>query len=172
MLIGALGCNLAWGTIDAVIYLLGCLVEKGRNLKVYRAVHKTATPERAQRLIADVLPPLVASILRPEELVAISSRLRQLPEPPARVRLHRSDVLGALGVFLLVFLSTFPVAIPFLVIHNAGLALRASNVVAVLMPFAVGFAIGRLVGGRPLMNGVAMVVLGVALVALTLALGG
>ena len=25
MLIGALGCNLAWGLIDAVLYLMGCL---------------------------------------------------------------------------------------------------------------------------------------------------
>ena len=32
MLIGALGCNLAWGIIDAVLYLMGCLAEKGRDL--------------------------------------------------------------------------------------------------------------------------------------------
>ena len=30
MLIGALGCNLAWGIIDAVLYLMGCLADKGR----------------------------------------------------------------------------------------------------------------------------------------------
>src|SRR5207249_4453585 len=30
MLIGALGCNLAWGIIDGVFYLMGCLAEKGR----------------------------------------------------------------------------------------------------------------------------------------------
>ena len=32
MLVGALGCNLAWGIIDAVFYLMGCLAEKGRDL--------------------------------------------------------------------------------------------------------------------------------------------
>ena len=32
MLIGALGCNLAWGIIDAMLYLMGCLAEKGRDL--------------------------------------------------------------------------------------------------------------------------------------------
>ena len=31
MLIGALGCNLAWGIIDGVLYLMGCLAEKGRG---------------------------------------------------------------------------------------------------------------------------------------------
>ena len=30
MLVGALGCNLAWGLIDAVFYLMGCLAEKER----------------------------------------------------------------------------------------------------------------------------------------------
>ena len=47
-----------------------------------------------------------------------SARLKQLPEPPARARLQRDDWLGALGVFLLVFLSTFPVVIPFLVMNE------------------------------------------------------
>jgi len=31
MLIKALGCNLAWGIIDAVLYLMGCLADKGRD---------------------------------------------------------------------------------------------------------------------------------------------
>jgi hypothetical protein len=35
MLIGALGCNLAWGIIDGVLYLMGCLADKGRNLMTY-----------------------------------------------------------------------------------------------------------------------------------------
>ena len=35
-------------------------------------------------------------------------RLGQLPEPSALVPLNRADFVGAAGVFLLVFLSTFP----------------------------------------------------------------
>src|SRR3954465_1867820 len=52
MLIGALGCNLAWGIIDAVLYLMGCLAEKGRGLSAFRAVRKSNDPTQAQRLIA------------------------------------------------------------------------------------------------------------------------
>ena len=37
MLIGALGCNLAWGVIDAVLYLMGSLSEKGTGLLAFRA---------------------------------------------------------------------------------------------------------------------------------------
>ena len=32
MLVAILGCNLAWGVIDGLFYLMGCLAEKGRNL--------------------------------------------------------------------------------------------------------------------------------------------
>src|SRR4051812_49757418 len=51
MLIGALGCNLAWGIIDAVLYLMGCLAEKGRGLITLRAVRKARDSQYAQRLI-------------------------------------------------------------------------------------------------------------------------
>src|SRR6267154_778634 len=59
MLIGALGCNLAWGIIDGVLYLLGSLAEKGRGLKTLRAVRSAADPTKAHRLIAGALPPLL-----------------------------------------------------------------------------------------------------------------
>src|SRR6188508_2699670 len=60
MLIGALGCNVAWGIIDAMLYLMGCLAVKGRNLMTHMAVRKAADPHEAQRLIADALPSVVA----------------------------------------------------------------------------------------------------------------
>jgi hypothetical protein len=172
MLIGAVGCNLAWGIIDGVLYLMGCLAEKGRALTTFRAVRQVTDPEKGQRLVADALPPLVASVLEPSELEAMRQRLQQLPEPPARARLSKDDWIGAVGVFLLVFLSTFPVALPFLFMQNALVALRVSNGIAVVMLFAAGYAFGRLTSHRPKVMGVAMVILGCALVAMTMALGG
>src|SRR5215204_5800644 len=40
MLIGALGCNLAWGVIDAVLYLMGCLSERAQGIRTVLAVRK------------------------------------------------------------------------------------------------------------------------------------
>src|SRR5687768_2467667 len=65
MLIGALGCNLAWGIIDAVLYLMGSLADKGRSLITYRAVRQATDPQKAQRLIADALPSVLASVVQP-----------------------------------------------------------------------------------------------------------
>jgi hypothetical protein len=172
MLIGALGCNLAWGIIDGILYLMGCLAEKGQGLLTFRAVRKATDAKAAQRVIAEALPSVVASVLTPAELETMHERLKQLPEPLERARLGRDDWRGALGVFLLVFVSTFPVVIPFIFMRSAGPALRVSNVIAILMLFLTGYAFGRLTGRRPWLVGISMVVLGSVLVGLTMALGG
>ena len=172
MLIGALGCNLAWGIIDGILYLMGCLAEKGRNLMTFQAVRSATDPQQAHRLIADALPPVIASVLQPAELDAMQQRLKQLPEPPDRAHLSKDDWLGGAAVFLLVFLSTFPVVIPFIVMRNAVPALRVSNAIAIVMLFITGYVYGRNVGHHPWLVGISMVVLGAVLSALTMALGG
>jgi len=172
MLIGALGCNFAWGIIDGVLYLMGCLAEKGHSLMTYRAVRAASDPKKAQGLIAGALPSVVASVMKPAEFEAIRLRLQKLPEPPSRARLSGSDWRGALGVFLLVFLSVFPVSVPFIFMQNAMTAMRISNVIAIGMLFFAGAAYGRSVGRSPWAVGIAMVGLGGVLVTITIALGG
>ena len=172
MLIGALGCNLAWGIIDAVFYLMGCLSERGHNILALRAVHKATDRVEAHRIIADALPPSLASVLTEAEFAAMRETLIRLPEPPAHPRLSRHDWLAAFGVFLVVFLSTFPVVTPFIFIHEARLALRVSNGIAIAMLFMSGYAFGRYSGFRSERIGLAMVVVGMAMVAMTMALGG
>ena len=173
MLIGALGCNLAWGVIDAVFYLMGSLAEKGRNLAIFRSVRAAADPRAGAA--ADRGRAAARWSRRwssPPELEALHQRLRQLPEPPGPARLSGSDWRGAAGVFLLVFLSTFPVAVPFIVMQDAARAMRASN--ARRRRDAVRRRRRLRARRRPLAvaGRRAMVALGAVLVALTIALGG
>jgi hypothetical protein len=172
MLIGALGCNLAWGIIDAVFYLMGCFSAQGHGILQLKAVRTLSDPSAAHRVIADALPPRVASVLSPAELEVMRQKLNQLPEPPARPRLGRDEWLGALAVFLLVFVSTLPVALPFTLVGDPRLALRTSNAVAVVLLFLVGYRFGHYAGHRPWGMGCAMVILGSALVGITISLGG
>ena len=172
MLIGALGCNLAWGLIDAVFYLMACLADRGRDLATFIAVRRTSDPKEAERLIAGALPPLVVSVMEPAELSSLHQRLKRLPEPPKLARLGKDDWLGGLGVLLLVFLTTFPVVIPFVFMHEVAPALRVSNAIAIAMLAASGAMFGRITGRNPWLVGVGMVVFGAVLVAITIALGG
>ncbi len=71
MLMGAIGCSLAWGCIDAVFYLLGCLSERGRNLLLLGRVRKASDPGEARQIIADALPPLIVFHMRAEEFESL-----------------------------------------------------------------------------------------------------
>jgi VIT1/CCC1 family predicted Fe2+/Mn2+ transporter len=163
---------LAWGIIDAALYLMGCLAEKGRAILIFRAVRKAVDQQKAHRLIGDALPSIVTSILEPAELESMHQRLKQLPEPLERARLSKDDWLGAIGVFFLVVMSTFPVVIPFIFMHKTLPAMRVSNTIAILMLFIIGCAFGRMIGRSRWLVGIAMVVLGSILVGITIALGG
>jgi len=74
MLIGALGCNIAWGIIDGLLFLMGCLAERGQALKTLHAVRSTPDAEKGQSLIADALPPMLSSALEPAELETMRQR--------------------------------------------------------------------------------------------------
>lgn len=173
MWIAALGCNLAWGIIDGIMYLMGCLSEQAQRIRTVVAVREAAQPETAHRIIRNAMPPLIAPILQTTELERLRLHLIQPPDPPKRAGLTGRDWVGAFAVFLLVFLSTLPVVLPFVFMSDHALrALRLSNAIAILMLFLVGSAFGHCAGYRSWRMGVAMVLLGAVLVGITIALGG
>ena len=57
MLLAALGCNLAWGIIDAGVFLMARFNQRGRNAMQLRAVRTAADIADAHRIITDALPP-------------------------------------------------------------------------------------------------------------------
>ncbi len=172
VLIGAIGCNLAWGIVDAVMYLLTILIERGRNLSIARAVRECGDPERGRRILADVLPEPLPELFEGSALENARAKLVALPEIRKRPHLTRRDLRGAIGVFLLVFLSTFPVVVPFLFFAPLDRAMRVSNAVAIVMLYVTGHTLGRHAGIGAVRTGVAMVAVGIVLVGITIALGG
>ena len=172
MLIGALGCNLAWGIVDGGLYLLGRINSRGGKVRILHAVRQAPDSETARSVIADALPPELAAFLPAQQLEAMRQKLQQLPAPSRRVSLTTRDWTGALGLCLLSFVSTFPVVIPFIFLSDARMALRVSYAVAILMLFCCGYVFGIQSGLRPWAAGLAMVVLGGALVGVAVVLGG
>ena len=172
MLIGALGCNLAWGLIDAIMYIMSCVSERGHNFKILRQVHGTRDARKANRIIAEALPPVVNLVLPESAFDGMRIKMRDLPEPPPRPRLRKEDWQGAVGIFLLVFFSTFPIVLPFIVVPTIRMASHISDAIAITMLFLSGYSYGRYAGHSAWGWGLSMVLIGGVMVGLTIALGG
>jgi VIT family len=172
LLIGMVGCNLAWGLVDAVMFLMSTLAERGHNLLTLRAVHAAPGPDAAHQVISGAVPPWMAPLLSRDHLETLRQGLLRMQNLPPAPRLTASDWMGALGVFLLVFLSTLPLVVPFLLFSEVRLALRTSNLIAIVLLFVNGYVLAQYSGYRPFRTGLTMVFLGLVLVAITMALGG
>ena len=172
MLIGAFGCNTAWGLVDAVLYIMMARTAEKRGFTILNFVRRSKDKNKTHQFIADALPPVIANVLKPEEMENIRQRVLQLPEPKISRKQIWKDYKIAVGIFFLVLLSTFPVAAPFMFIDDVQTALRISNAIAILMMFFCGWGLGKYAGRKPFLMGITMSVLGIVLVLVTIALGG
>jgi hypothetical protein len=174
MLVAILGCNLAWGLIDGIFYVLGQMFERGRLLRVRLKVRQTSSDEEARSLLGDELDDLLAPVTdearRASLYDSIVQRMRSEAMPLSRVR--KGDFLGGLAAGWLVFFCSFPAALPFLFIDDPRLALRVSNVLLLALLFAVGYRFAKDTMARPWLTGATFLLVGAALVVLTIALGG
>lgn len=171
MLVAALTCNLAWGLVDGVMYVLTSVAERARRVAVLLGI-RAADPRVARSLVLSALPEAFEAITDDDEADRIAARIRAQPEPEPRSPVTGEDLRGGLWSGVLVVLATFPPTIPFMLVADAQRALRISNGVAVASLFLAGFWLGRATGIRAWLLGLVMVVLGGSLVAVTIALGG
>ena len=172
MLAAALGCNIAWGLVDAVMYLVRTLTERGRMFTLVRSI-RSADAETGRRALRDAMASAPAArLVSTTEIEAMHARLLALTDLPSRPRLQRADLLAALGIFVIVVASTFPVALPFVLLDDPATALSVSRVTAVAMLFMAGLALGRYAGYGSWKTGAMMAALGVGVVAVVIALGG
>ncbi|MBL8002085.1 MAG: hypothetical protein JNL05_09005 [Flavobacteriales bacterium] len=172
MLVGALGCNLAWGLIDACFYLMGILAQRGRGRQLVKRLGATRERQETAEVFAEAIPELVVELMTPREREHLRTRIASLGKDRLPALITLDDLKGAIGVFLWVFLVTFPVALPFLFIGNAFIALRVSNAIAIALLGLIGWRLARYAGFIPWLTILAMVLFGVLMVGITIALGG
>lgn len=175
LILATLGCNIAWGVIDAVLFLLGMGLYRRNRANVLRSI-TTATDERsALEVIAHEfflddgpmrLDPCDQDQLQ-RYLLVLARRAKS-----SNVRISAGDLIGASIVFVIVAATAIPAVIPFLLIEDSYLALRVSNLLLVALLYATGYAWARVAGSPPVPVGIAMTVLGLVLVTVAVILGG
>jgi hypothetical protein len=175
LIAAAIGCNVAWGVIDATLFVLGSLFYRSQRARFIRALKSAGSEAEALTAVQKefgledeplaVLPEDRARLY--QSILALSSHATI-----ARVRLQPRDFISAFAVFALVTVTALPGVIPFLLLEDSHLALRLSNVVLILLLFLVGYWWGHYTDARPWRVGVTVMLLGVSMVFVAVALGG
>jgi VIT1/CCC1 family predicted Fe2+/Mn2+ transporter len=168
------GCNLAWGIIDGVMYVMTCMFERARVVRLHEKILAVDDEPRAMELVAGELDERLAPISDHRARLAFYGDIVRTVRAtePGRVRITREDVFGGIASFWLVFITALPAVIPFLIIDDPVRALRASNTLLIAMLFLVGYAWGKRVNDRPWAVGLSMTMFGVILVLVAIRLGG
>jgi hypothetical protein len=174
LLLAAIGSNVAWGIIDASMYIMNVMVVRRGKIRLVEAVQRASDPEAALALVKDRVEPELQELLGPEKAEAFSkSVLTHIVGAHIKERiLTKEDFYGALASFWLVFVSCLPAAIPFLIFSEPQVALRISNFLLIAGLFYVGQKWARYAGRNPLLIGSAMIAVGLGLVGVAILLGG
>ena len=78
VLIGAIGCNLAWGIIDAVMYLMGMRGQRRLEASAFTAIRDEKRPAAGRVLVMDQLSPVIVPALTEADLERIRLHLKAL----------------------------------------------------------------------------------------------
>jgi hypothetical protein len=169
LLLAILGCNAAWGAVDAALYLLSQRFQRSRRSLLISAIASSST-EEGRLLLGRLLPDSVAAQLSADEIEGLRRKIAGVRL--SRERLSSEDWRGAAAIFFIVVLGSFPVALPFALPLEPRVAVRVSYGIALLMLLALGIAMGRYAGINPWRSAGILVGLGSAMVAVVILLGG
>ena len=174
LLIALIGCNIAWGVIDAAMYLMTELFTRGKRRRVAQAV-RSAPDERAgvavvEKELSELLEDVGDDAERQALYARVAAKVRTAEIKPNR--LTGADFMGAFTSFWLVVIASLPAAIPFLIWDDARFALRVSNGILLVFLFFCGYNWARYTLGNPWTAGLIFLAGGFGLVALAIALGG
>jgi hypothetical protein len=172
LFVTAIGCNLAWGLVDAVMYLVRTATDRGRQLKLAHAVRAAPDADRGRLIVRRELLAAFPGMATEEQVEAMRARIVAMEVLPAKAALDGRDALAAVAIFLIVVAATFPVVLPFAFFTDISVAKWASRGLALAMLFAGGLALGNYAGYGSWKAGAFMVGLGTALTVAIVALGG
>jgi hypothetical protein len=175
LVVAIIGCNVAWGVIDATLFVLNSLFYRSRHARFFRALRDVRSEAEALAAVEEEFgledEPLAA---QPEDRVRLYQSLLALSAraAPARVGLRRQDFISAFIVFALVSATAIPGVIPLLLLADSNLALHVSNWLLILLLFLVGYWWGHYTDAPSWRVGLTAMLLGVFMVLVAVALGG
>jgi hypothetical protein len=175
MLVAVIGCNIAWGIIDAALYLVNTSFERGRLRRLGHSIRHARDEATAVAAVANALDDVLDGAIAPTERERLYERVAgyvRTKPAAATAGWSKEDFVGAFTSFWLVTLTSAPAALPFLVIDDLRVALRVSNGILLALLFLTGYWSAKFTLGNPWKVGLIFLVGGALLVAIAIPLGG
>jgi hypothetical protein len=172
--VALVGCNIAWGVIDGVFYLLGSRYNRNRRVEFVRRLQRTSDERQAIALIRDEFGLQDEPETRPQDKETFYRSVLEMLRHAGTARAHfRPDDYVAAGIIVaLVSATAAPGLIPLLVMDDNSLALRTANALQVILLFAIGYRWAHYSGASPWRSALVIGLMGIALVLVAVALGG
>ena len=174
LVVAMVGCNVAWGIIDAVLISMARVSERNRLARVQAHVRTASNREAALAIVRGELDPTLEELApddareRLYEAVADRAASGHTERGGARA----DDLWAAVVTFVLVFGWSLPAVVPFFFLSDKLVALRISNAILIALIFVTGWRWAAWTGSNRVATGAAMAALGAALVVVAIALGG
>ncbi len=173
LIVAALGCNIAWGVVDALMLLVRLRVERVHQHGRLRALRGVSSDTDFREGLDEFLPPRLVAVLHPDELWNLRQRLMASELGTGQPRGGGAAVwLAALLIVLLVSGITLPLILPLWLVPDELMALRIAQGIGVVMLFGLGWLLSRWSGDSPWPGALGFTALGVAMTGLCIALGG
>jgi len=173
LLIGVMGCNIAWGIIDGLLYVFNSMFARGAANRVAH-MHRKEGPEAVGSGIDDFLQETfgaaITSTTREHVRQDVLNHFSQ--NSPAPVRMNRADLFGAIASFILVALTSAPAVLPFFFIDERLTALRVSNFIMVGLIYLIGYQWASYIDASRQKVGLSMAIGALIIVQITIMLGG
>jgi VIT1/CCC1 family predicted Fe2+/Mn2+ transporter len=171
----ALGCNLAWGLVDAIMYVFSGLVDRGKYMGIIAKIHQTTDENTAIAVIDRALDSELLDNLdtadRKQLCANLFKRLSVVEAKKARV--IKDDIIGAIICFFFAFSTAFLLVIPFfLPVGNLLVKIWLSRIISFAMLFVIGYAYASHTNKGKVRTAVGMVVVGVVINIVIILLGG
>ena len=174
LVVAMVGCNVAWGIIDAVLYLIGAKFSRNRRIRFAQKLRTAKRESEAMAAIREEFSLEDEPVLNEQDRAAFHRVVLDILRraDTKRARLRGQDLKAAGVIVVLVSLTALPGVLPFLILGDSYLALRLANLLQIALLFGVGFHWAQYTGASPWRAGFLIVALSVVLVTVSVLLGG
>lgn len=168
LLFVSLGVNITWGIIDGATSVYGSLVDEAEEDRLVQSLRTDGNRRVEREQATQILQGTILRSLSEEEQSKVVDMLQEgSPQEVREYSASAEDLKMFLAIFLMDFITVFPVIIPFYVLDDPRSALFWSHFIAILLFVVIGMAWAKYLNKKVARAGLALGLLAIGTIGLT-----